>query len=229
MASVEQSRGSGGAPVDFKLEVVVLGVEDVERSKAFYQGLGWRLDGDFAGGEFHAVQVTPHNSGCSVIFGKGIPAPKPGSAVSLVLAVSDIEAARADLISRGVQASEVFRFGGGPFNETVEPTRIPGRDPEGRSYYSFVSFEDPDGNGWLLQEIQTRLAGREWQPDVPALAALLRETGEHHDGYEKTHAEHQWSDWYAAYLSARQGGGTPDEATASANGYMDNVLHVPAR
>jgi catechol 2,3-dioxygenase-like lactoylglutathione lyase family enzyme len=229
MASVQQSWGSGAAPVDYKLEVVVIGVSDVDRAKAFYEQLGWRLDADFADGDFRAVQVTPHNSPTSIIFGKGIPAPKPGSAVSLVLAVSDIEAGRAELIARGIDASEVFRFGGGPFNETVQPGRIPGRDPEGRSYYSFVSFQDPDGNGWLLQEIRSRLPGREWQPDVPALAQLLRETGEHHGAYEQSHAEHEWSDWYAAYLSARQGGSSPDEAATSANRYMDEVLQIPAR
>lgn len=227
--SNEVTEGAARPEIDYKLEVVVIGVTDIDRAKDFYLKLGWRLDADFAGGDFRAIQVTPHNSPTSVIFGKGIPAPKPGSAVSLVLAVSDIQAAHADLIARGVDASEVFRFAGGPFNESVPPGRISGPDPEGRSYFSFVSFQDPDGNGWLLQEIQTRLPGREWKPDVPALAALLRETGEHHGPYEESHQEHQWSDWYAAYLSARQGGSASDEATATANRYMDEVLHIPAR
>lgn len=149
---------------DMKLEVVVLGVSDVERAKAFYQNLGWRLDADVAKGEdFHAVQMTPHNSEASIIFGKGIASASPGSARGLVLAVDDIDAARADLVARGVDVSEVFHFAGGPFNNVVENSRVGGRDPEGRSYFTFASFEDPDGNGWLLQEIPTRLPGREWK------------------------------------------------------------------
>jgi catechol 2,3-dioxygenase-like lactoylglutathione lyase family enzyme len=218
-----------------KLEVVVIGVTDVDRALAFYKSLGWRLDGDFAGEGFRAVQVTPHNSQCSVIFGKGITAPKPGAAQSLVLAVSDVTAARADLVARGVKVSEVFHFAAGPFNEAVPNARVAGRDPQGRSYYSYASFEDPDGNGWLFQELTTRLPGREWESastgatDVATLADLLRDTSEHHDHYEKTHAEHHWYDWYAPYLSARQNGGTPEQASAAADRYMDEVLHVPAR
>ena len=137
-------------------------------------------------------------------------AAKPGSAHSLVLAVDDIDAARDDLIARGVEVSEVFHYAGGPFNNAVENPRVGGRDPQGRSYFSFASFEDPGGNGWLLQEIQSRLPGREWKStraiavDVATLAELLRETSEHHDRYEKTHAKHHWWDWYAPYLSARQ-------------------------
>jgi catechol 2,3-dioxygenase-like lactoylglutathione lyase family enzyme len=145
------------APVEMKLEVVVLGVSDLDRTKAFYENLGWRLDADFASGDFHVVQVTPHNSETSIIFGKGVTSAKPASAHSLVLAVDDIDAARDDLIARGVDVSEVFHYAGGPFNNAVENPRIGGRDPQGRSYFSFASFEDPDGNGWLLQEIQTRL------------------------------------------------------------------------
>ena len=226
-----------GEPVDMKLEVVVLGVSDVDRAKTFYEKLGWRLDGDFASqdGNFRALQLTPHNSQASIIFGKGIPSPKPGSADSLTLAVDDIDAAREDLLARGVDVSEVFHFAGGPFNNAVPTPRIGGRDPEGRSYYSFASFEDPDGNGWLLQEIQTRLPGREWAStqapgvDVATLAQLLRETGEHHHHYEVTHAEHNWSDWYAPYLSARQNGSSPQEAVAAADRYMEEVLHIPPR
>ena len=151
-------------PVDMKLEVVVLGVSDVDRAKAFYEKLGWRLDADFAtGDDFRVVQLTPHNSEASIIFGKGITSAKPGSADSLVLAVDDIDAARDDLIARGVDVSEVFHYAGGPFNNAGENPRVGGRDPQGRSYFSFASFEDPDGNGWLLQEIQTRLPGREWK------------------------------------------------------------------
>lgn len=223
-------------PVDMKLEVVVLGVSDVERAKAFYEKLGWRLDGDFAtGDDFRAVQLTPHNSEASILFGKGIPSPQPGAAQSLLLAVDDLEAARADLLARGIEVSEVFHYAGGPFNDAVEHPRVNGRDPQGRSYYSFASFEDPDANGWLLQEIQTRLPGREWKPapararNVAPLAELLRETAEHHDHYEQTHAEHHWWDWYAPYLSARQNGRSPEEAAAAADRYMEETLHVASR
>ena len=150
--------------VDMKLEVVVLGVSDVDRAKAFYENLGWRLDADFAtGDDFRVVQMTPHNSPASIIFGKGVTAAKPGSADSLTLAVNDVDAARAELIARGVDVSEVFHYAGGPFNNAVANPRVGGRDPQGRSYYSFASFSDPDGNGWLLQAIQTRLPGREWK------------------------------------------------------------------
>ncbi len=149
--------------IDMKLEVVVLGVSDVDRAKAFYEKLGWRLDIDAAHGDFRGVQMTPHNSQASIIFGKGVTSAKPGSTNNLVLAVDDIEAARNDLAARGVAVSEVFHFAGGPFNNAVENPHVAGRDPEGRSYFSFASFEDPDGNGWLLQEIQTRLPGREWK------------------------------------------------------------------
>ena len=151
-------------PFDMKLEVVVIGVSDVDRAKAFYEKLGWRLDGDFMVGDtFRGIQFTPHNSQASIIFGKGVTSIKPGSLKSLTLAVHDIEAARNELIARGVNVSEVFHYAGGPFNNAVENPRVKGRDPEGRSYHSFASFEDPDGNGWLLQEIQARLPGREWQ------------------------------------------------------------------
>ena len=153
-----------GQPVDLKLEVVVIGVSDVDRAKAFYLDLGWRLDADFAtGDEFRVVQFTPHNSACSIIFGKGVTSAKPGAAGSLVLAVDDIAAARADLLARGAKVSKVFHFAGGPFNNAVPNPRVDGLDPQGRSYSSFASFEDPDGNSWLLQEITTRLPGREWK------------------------------------------------------------------
>ena len=139
------------------------------------------------------------------------------------------------MIARGVNVSEVFHYAGGPFNNTIENPRVAGRDPQGRSYYSFASFEDPDGNRWLLQEITTRLPGREWKTtragtiDIGMLAELLHETEQRHGEYEKTHAEHHWWDWYAAYLSARQNGSSPEEAAAAANRYMDEVLHVPPR
>jgi catechol 2,3-dioxygenase-like lactoylglutathione lyase family enzyme len=141
--------------VDMKLEVVTLPVSDVDRAKLFYESLGWRLDADIVRGEnFRVVQLTPPHSACSISFGKGLTAAEPGSAERLLLAVSDIDAAREALISRGVEVSGVFHLEGGP---------VPGRDPQGRSYQTYASFTDPDGNGWLLQEITTRLPGREWE------------------------------------------------------------------
>jgi catechol 2,3-dioxygenase-like lactoylglutathione lyase family enzyme len=223
-------------PPDMKLEVVLLGVSDVDRAKAFYEKLGWRLDIDISAGDtFRGVQFTPHNSQASIIFGKGVTSAKPGSTENLVLAVDDIDAARADLIARGVDVSEIFHYAAGPFNQAVENPRINGRDPEGRSYFTFASFADPDGNTWLLQEIKTRLAGREWEPmqaqppDVAPLAELLHETAEHHEHFEKTHAEHHWEDWYAPYLNARQHGRSPDEAIADADRHLEEDLHVSAR
>ena len=141
-------------PVDMKLEVVTLPVSDVDRAKRFYQGLGWRLDADIVRGDaFRAVQLTPPHSLCSVAFGTGLTTGEPGSVQRLLLVVTDIDAARADLLSRGIAVSEVFHLAGG---------RVPGPDPEGRSYQTYASFSDPDGNGWLLQQITTRLPGREW-------------------------------------------------------------------
>jgi catechol 2,3-dioxygenase-like lactoylglutathione lyase family enzyme len=219
-----------------KLEVIIVPVSDVDRAKAFYEKLGFRLDIDYAANEdFRVLQFTPPRSEASIIFGKGITSTKSGSADSLVLAVDDIDAARDDLIARGVNVSEVFHYAGGPFNNAVKKPRVAGRDPEGRSYYSFASFEDPDGNSWLLQEITTRLPGREWKAtqaggmDLTTLAELLHETEQHHGHYEKTHAEHHWWDWYAPYLSARQNGGSPEEAVAAADRYMAAVHHVASR
>jgi catechol 2,3-dioxygenase-like lactoylglutathione lyase family enzyme len=222
--------------MDMKLEVLVIPVSDVDRAKAFYEKLGFRLDIDYvANDKFRVVQFTPPASEASIIFGKGITPAKSGLADTLVLAVDDIAAARDDLIARGVNVSDVFHYAGGPFNNSVENPRIGGRDPQGRSYYSFASFEDPDGNGWLLQEITTRLPGREWKSprrgatEVATLAELLHETEEHHGQYEKTHAKHKWWDWYASYLSARQNGSNPEEAAAAADRYMEEILHVPRR
>ena len=145
-----------------KLEVVIVPVSDVDRAKAFYEKLGFRVDIDVATGDFRGVQFTPPRSEASIIFGKGITSAKPGSA-ELLLAVHDVDTARDDLIARGVDVSKVFHYGGGPFNNAVENPRVEGRDPEGRSYLSFASFEDPDGNRWLLQEIKERLPGRDWK------------------------------------------------------------------
>ena len=219
-----------GESVDMKLEVVFLSVSDVDRAKAFYQNLGWRLDIDIAGGDFRGVQITPHNSEASIIFGKGITSVNPGSTHGLVLAVNDLNTARDFLAGRGVDVSEIFHFAAGPFNTTVQNPRVPGRDPEGRSYFSFVEFKDPDENTWLVQEVTTRLPGREWKSkqvtDVAALAELLHETAERHDRFEKTHAAHNWWDWYAPYLSARQNGSSPDESSTAADRHMEETLHV---
>jgi catechol 2,3-dioxygenase-like lactoylglutathione lyase family enzyme len=222
--------------MDMKLELLFIPVSDVDRAKRFYEKLGFRLDIDYvANGDFRVIQFTPPNSETSIIFGKGVTSAQPGSIDSPVLAVNDIDVARDDLIARGVNVSDVFHYAGGPFNNAMETPRVEGRDPEGRSYYSFVSFEDPDGNGWLLQEIKTRLPGREWNltrpqdMDVATLAGLLRETAEHHGNFEKIHAEHQWWDWYAPYLSARQSGSKSEEAAAAADRYMEEILHVPPR
>ena len=140
--------------VDMKLEVVTLPVSDVDRAKRFYQSLGWRMDADIAVGDaFRVVQVTPPHSSCSIAFGKGVTTGEPGSVQRLILAVDDIDAAREDLVRRGIEVSGLFHLAGGP---------VPGPDPQGRSYQTYASFSDPDGNGWLLQEIKTRLPGREW-------------------------------------------------------------------
>ena len=220
--------------MNMNLEVVIIPVSDVDRAKAFYEKLGFRLDIDIVNQKFRGVQFTPPRSETSIIFGKGITSAKAGPA-DLVLAVDNVDASRKDLITRGVNVSEVFHYAGGPFNNTIEKPRVAGRDPEGRSYFSFASFEDPDGNRWLLQEITTRLPGRERDEkaaramDVATLAELLRETSEHHDHYEKTRAEHHWWDWCAPYLSARQNGSSPAAAAAAADRYMDEVFHVPSR
>ena len=141
--------------IDMKLEVVTVPVSDVDRAKAFYASLGWRLDADLVlSDDIRAVQFTPPRSGCSVAFGKGFTSAPPGSAERLELVVSDIEAARADLIERGVDVGELFHLDGGP---------VPGPDPERRSYQTYASFSDPDGNSWLLQEVTTRLPGRTWE------------------------------------------------------------------
>jgi len=145
-----------------KLEVVIVPVSDVDRAKAFYTKAGFRLDIDVANGSFRGVQFTPPRSEASIIFGKGVTSAKPGAA-ELLLAVDDLDAACNDLLGRGIAVSEVFHFAGGPFNYAIANPRVAGRDPEGRSYFSFASFEDPDGNRWLIQEIKGRAPGREWK------------------------------------------------------------------
>jgi len=219
-----------------RIDHIEIIVHDLDVHVPFYEKLGFRLDIDYAADEkFRALQFTPPHSEASIIFGKGVTPAKPGSTGSLVLAVDDVDIARDDLISRGVNVSEVFHYAGGPFNSAVEKPRVAGRDPEGRSYFSFASFEDPDGNTWLLQEITARLPGREWKltqepaTNIAKLAELLHETEQHHGQYEKTHGDHHWWDWYAPYFSARQNGRSPEEAAAAADRYMDEVHRVPSR
>jgi catechol 2,3-dioxygenase-like lactoylglutathione lyase family enzyme len=208
----DREERKGAAVMNMKLEVVIVPVSDVDQSKAFYQKTGFRLDIDIANENFRVVQFTPPGSETSIIFGKGVTSAKSRSA-DLVLAVDNVDAARDELIGRGVNVSEVFHYAGGPFNSAVEKPRIAGRDPEGRSYFSFASFEDPDGNRWLLQEITTRLPGR---IDSAAttfssaidLSSALRRAEVAHGEHEKRTGERDvnWPDWYAKYMVAEQAG-----------------------
>jgi catechol 2,3-dioxygenase-like lactoylglutathione lyase family enzyme len=198
--------------MSMKLEVVIVPVSDVDRAKAFYEKLGFRIDIDIANENFRGIQFTPPGSEASIIFGKGVTSAKSGSA-ELVLAVYNIDAARDDLIGRGVNMSEVFHYAGGPFNNAVENPRAAGRDPEGRSYFSFASFEDPDGNRWLLQEITARLPGRIDAAatkfnSVSDLSSALRRAEAAHGEHEKRTGERDanWPDWYAKYMAAEQAG-----------------------
>ncbi|TIU98864.1 MAG: glyoxalase [Mesorhizobium sp.] len=192
-----------------KLEVVVIPISDVERSKRFYGDLGWRLDADFAvGDDFHAVQFTPLGSPSSIHFGKGITSATPGSARGLYLVVSDIVAARAELIARGVEVSEIFHRSG-----PGKPA-ITGLDPERRSYFSYATFSDPDGNEWQLQEVTTRFPGRidtnitNYASEAD-LASAMRRASEAHGEHEKRNGgqrDENWPDWYAKYMVAEQAG-----------------------
>ena len=207
------------ARVDMKLEMVVIPVSDVDRATEFYGRLGWRLDADFAAGDdWRGIQFTPPGSGCSIIFGKNVTAAAPGSAQGLYLIVSDIEAARDELLSRGVEISEVFHDAGGVYAGADEPylfgrLRVSGPDPEHRSYRSHASFSDPDGNGWLLQEVTTRLPGRV-DPATTTFAsagdlsqALRRAAAAHGQHEARTgQADPNWPDWYAEYMVREQSG-----------------------
>jgi catechol 2,3-dioxygenase-like lactoylglutathione lyase family enzyme len=207
---------TGAGIVDEKLEVVVIPVADAGRAKEFYLSLGWRLDADRAAGDsFRIVQLTPPGSDCSIQFGTGLTSAAPGSAQGLYLIVSDIEAARAELVSHGVEVSEVFHEGapGGRFSLDGTNSRLSGRAPEDASYGSFVSFRDPDGNSWLLQEITTRLPGRVDQAatsfaSASDLADAMRRASAAHGEHEKRigHADANWPDWYARYMVAEQAG-----------------------
>jgi catechol 2,3-dioxygenase-like lactoylglutathione lyase family enzyme len=215
----KRSNDARDANVDMKLEIVVIPVSDVDRAKEFYGRLGWRLDADFAAGDdFRVIQFTPPGSGCSVIFGKNVTSAAPGSAQGLYLIVSDIEAARDELVGRGVEITEVFHDDAGVYAGTDQPylfgrRRVRGRDPEHRSYRSFASFSDPDGNGWLLQEITTRLPGR-LDPAATSfasardLASALRRAEAAHGEHEKRigKRDENWPDWYAEYMAAEQAG-----------------------
>jgi catechol 2,3-dioxygenase-like lactoylglutathione lyase family enzyme len=205
--------------VDMKLEVVVIPVSDVDRAKRFYGGMGWRLDADFAtGDDFRVVQFTPPGSPCSVIFGKNVTAAAPGAAHGLYLIVSDIEAARNALRSRGVEISEAFHDAGDVHAGSDEPylfgrLRVNGGDPERRSYRSFASFSDPDGNGWLFQEITARLPGRVDANQTSFassadIAAALRRAAAAHGEHEKRIGgpDPDWPDWYADYMVREQAG-----------------------
>jgi catechol 2,3-dioxygenase-like lactoylglutathione lyase family enzyme len=213
------------APVDLKLEVVILPVSDVDRAKRFYAKLGWREDADFAfDNGFRVVQFTPPGSACSIQFGTKLTSATPGSVQDTYLIVSDVAAARDDLGSRGVEASEVFHpvAPGAQFEPNKATGRQSGPMPDHASYRSFVTFSDPDGNSWLVQEIKTRLPGRGVSNlDVATLVELLREAEVRHGQYEPTAPKHHWSDWYAAYIVARQGGRSAEDAVKDAAMHMD--------
>jgi catechol 2,3-dioxygenase-like lactoylglutathione lyase family enzyme len=197
--------------LDMKLEVVVLPVTDVDRTKDFYKTLGWRLDADFTTGkDFRVVQVTPPGSPTSVIFGTGVTSAAPGSVRDLQLVVSDIEAARTELLDAGVDVSEVFHDAGGVFHHASTVGRVPGLAPERASYGSFVSFSDPDGNGWILQEVTTRLPGRvdgttSYASTDELTRALERAAAAHGKHEEETgQADAEWPAWYAQYMQQEQ-------------------------
>ena len=197
--------------VDLKLEVITIPVSDVDRAKEFYGGLGWRLDADFTTDDDHVVQFTPPGSQCSIHFGTHLTTAAPGSAQGLLLIVSDIQAARKELMARGAEVSEVFHFAG--LNRIAPDARVSGPAPDRRSYASFASFNDPDGNGWLLQEITTRLPGR-IDPGATTfgsaseLASAFRRAEAAHGEHEKRTGQRDanWPEWYAAYMAAEQAG-----------------------
>jgi predicted enzyme related to lactoylglutathione lyase len=212
------TNGNSRGRIDTKLEIVVIPVSDVGRAKQFYANLGWRLDADFTAGDWRVIQFTPPGSPSSVIFGKNVTAAAPGSAQGLYLVVSDIEAARNDLLGRGVNVSEVFHGGGDVHAGADEPflfgrLRISGADPERRSYQSFASFNDPDGNGWLLQEITARLPGRvdtdtTFTSSAELASALRRAAAAHGEHEKRNGGQHDasWPDWYAEYIVNEQAG-----------------------
>ena len=202
-----------GHAIDFKLEIVVLPVADVDRARRFYTSLGWREDADFAtSDDFRVVQMTPPGSEASIIFGKGVTSAPPGSVEDLQLTVFNIDKARDDLVARGVSVSEVFHDAGGVFHHAGTEARVPGPAPDHADYGSFASFRDPDGNGWLLQEIKVRLPGRvsaaTRYDDAQDLAqALRRAAGAHSEHEARTGQEDpDWPDWYAEYMVRERAG-----------------------
>ena len=208
--------GGNDARLDMKLEAVVIPVSDVDRAKKFYANLGWRLDADFPfDNGFRVVQFTPPGSGCSVQFGTKITSAAPGSARGLYLIVADIEAARNQLVAYGVKVSEVFHAGtpGAQFQPDGTSGRVSGPAPDHASYGSFATFSDPDGNGWLLQEITSRLPGRMDHAatsfgSASDLASALRRAEAAHGEHEKRigKADPNWPDWYAEYMVREQAG-----------------------
>jgi catechol 2,3-dioxygenase-like lactoylglutathione lyase family enzyme len=210
-AAMSATAGAKTGQVPMKLEVVTIPVSDVNRAKDFYTSLGWRLDADFVVGAEHVVQVTPPGSPCSVHFGTNVTPAAPGSAQQLWLIVSDIQAARAELLARGVDVSEVFHFAG--WNRLDPKGRIEGPAPGRQTYASFASFSDPDGNGWLLQEVTTRLPGRVDSgattfASAADLAAAFRRAEAAHGEHERRTGQRdaEWPEWYAAYMIAEQAG-----------------------
>jgi catechol 2,3-dioxygenase-like lactoylglutathione lyase family enzyme len=210
--------------VDMKFEIVVIPVSNIDRAKEFYgTKLGWRLDADYDNGkDFRILQLTPPGSGCSVIFGRNVTGAEPGSAQGLYLIVSDIEAARSELNARGIQVSETFHSSGETYSGPDEPylfgrVRVSGPDPENRSYRSFASFHDPDGNGWLFQQITSRLPGRvntdTAYSSAVDLAGALRRAAAAHGKHEAKigQADPNWPDWYAEYMVREQSGQAPPE------------------
>src|SRR5512133_2002053 len=201
---------------NLRLEAVVIPVTDVDRAKGFYRKLGWRLDADFRfDNDFRVVQLTPPGSGCSIQFGTKITSAAPGSAQGLYLIVSDVEAARQELIARGVQVSEVFHAEtpGAQFQPDGASGRVSGPAPDHSSYRSFATFRDPDGNGWLLQQVTTRLPGRIGAAETAFastadLASALRRAEAAHGEHEKRigQSDENWADWYAEYMVAEQAG-----------------------
>jgi catechol 2,3-dioxygenase-like lactoylglutathione lyase family enzyme len=222
--SMTQTRSDASATadekhVDLKLEVVVIPVSDVDRAKEFYGRLGWRLDADFAfDNAFRVVQFTPPGSGCSIQFGSKITSATPGSAQGIYLIVTDVQAARDELASHGVDVSDVFHpeTPGAQFQTDDRSGRVTGPAPDHASYSSFATFGDPDGNGWLLQEITTRLPGRVEPAETgfvsaADLASALRRAASAHGEHEKRsgQADENWPDWYAAYIVAERAGEEP--------------------
>lgn len=207
-SSKEQKSDAGAVKVDLKFEVAIVPVTDVDRAKAFYTKLGWRLDDDLVvGDDFRVVQMTPPGSASSISFGKGVTDAKPGSFRGGLI-VSDIEAAHKNFVAKGIDATEVFH--GSPFSPAA---RISGPDPERQSYHSYVAFQDPDGNAWIIQEVTHRAPGR-IDPETTCfgsandLASAMRRAAAAHGEHEKRtgRRDTNWQDWYAMYMAAEQAG-----------------------